>query len=65
MFHVKQSVVLISRNIINNYYCKVCNKGHNELYISSTGAKFCPYCVPKDIKESAVKLTQTWEEYNE
>lgn len=63
MFHVKQSVVLISRNMINNYYCKKCNKGHNALYIASTGDKFCPRCVPKDIKESAVKLTQTWEVY--
>lgn len=39
------------------WYCKTCNKAHGKLYVNNLDEnKYCPNCVPEDIKSKSVDI---------
>lgn len=45
----------------NNWFCKKCGHKHNDLYYVK-GSKYCPSCVPENIKNNAIKINANREE---
>lgn len=42
---------IITSEIKNQFYCQKCKISHNSLYIDKNNNKYCPNCVPKELKK--------------
>jgi len=43
------------------WYCSNCNFAHNDLYVDVDDKKYCPQCVPSEVKEKAIGINQNRE----